>query len=143
MLLFRPVGVKELELIAHSAWKAFPPRLPEQPIFYPVLNQAYAEQIARDWNTKDPASGYAGFVTCFELPDDYAAQFDRQVVGDQSHEELWVPAEDLEVLNSKIVGTRVCRRTVLRWRLQGGYRRHYPTPRWSSCNGSRLSMRFL
>ena len=105
MLLYRPVGVKELELIAQAGWHEYPPRLPEQPIFYPVLNQGYAEQIARDWNTKDAASGYAGFVTRFELPDDYASQFAREVVGNQSHEELWVPAEDLAVLNGKIIGT--------------------------------------
>lgn len=52
MILYRPVGIKELELIALSDWAAFPPRLPHQPIFYPVLNFQYAAQIARDWNTK-------------------------------------------------------------------------------------------
>ena len=57
--LFRPVGPMELELIQASGWKSFPPRLPDQPIFYPVTNHAYATQIARDWNVK--ASG-AGFV---------------------------------------------------------------------------------
>jgi hypothetical protein len=46
--LFRPVGHKEWELIAQSGFSAFPPRLPEQPVFYPVLNEVYAEQIARD-----------------------------------------------------------------------------------------------
>ena len=65
--LFRPVGVKELELIAESGYLGFPPRLYFQPIFYPVLNEEYATQIARDWNTKDEASGYAGYVTRFEV----------------------------------------------------------------------------
>ena len=51
-ILFRPVGQEELELIRQSEFKAFPPRLPEQPIFYPVLSEAYATQIARDWNAK-------------------------------------------------------------------------------------------
>jgi hypothetical protein len=49
--LWRPVGPQELVLIKHSGWKRFPPRLPDQPIFYPVLNFGYAEQIARDWNS--------------------------------------------------------------------------------------------
>jgi hypothetical protein len=49
--LFRPVGPRELELIQESGCRAFPPRLRRQPIFYPVLNRAYAEQIARDWNS--------------------------------------------------------------------------------------------
>ncbi|HEY2855977.1 MAG TPA: hypothetical protein VGJ18_24270 [Gemmatimonadaceae bacterium] len=54
--LYRPVGEKELELIAESGWRAFPPRLPHQPFFYPVFTESYAIQIARDWNTKDEAS---------------------------------------------------------------------------------------
>jgi hypothetical protein len=37
--LYRPVGPKELELIKSSGWKEFPPRLAEQPIFYPVINE--------------------------------------------------------------------------------------------------------
>ena len=99
--LFRPVGPAELELIRDADWKAFPPRLPEQPIFYPVLNQAYAAQIARDWNVKDSGSGY---VTRFDVDADYLEKFPRQVVGGSQHEELWVPAEELEEFNSKIVG---------------------------------------
>jgi hypothetical protein len=61
--LFRPVGSRDLALIAESDFRAFPPRLSFQPIFYPVLTEVYAIEIARDWNTKDQASGYAGFVT--------------------------------------------------------------------------------
>lgn len=60
IILYRPVGPKELELIAASGYREFPPRLPDQPIFYPVLNEDYARQIAREWNV--PASG-AGYVT--------------------------------------------------------------------------------
>ena len=46
MILWRPVGMRELELIHESGMKAFPPRLPEQPIFYPVLSEGYATKIA-------------------------------------------------------------------------------------------------
>lgn len=101
--LYRPVGSRELALIEASGFTAFPPRLPEQPIFYPVTNEGYAAQIARDWNTKfnDDKIGY---VTRFALPKDYLAQFDRKVVGGREHEELWVPAEQLEEFNSKIAG---------------------------------------
>jgi hypothetical protein len=49
-VLYRPVGPKELELIKESGCREFPSRLPGQPIFYPVLNEEYAVQIARDWN---------------------------------------------------------------------------------------------
>lgn len=102
MLLYRPVGFKELQLIAQANFKAFPPRLPEQPIFYPVLNFEYAQQIARDWNTK--SNSFAGFVTKFEVEDDYVKKFDVQVVGSRIHQELWVPAEELEEFNRHIIG---------------------------------------
>ncbi len=99
--LYRPVGPKELALIEQSGWKRFPPRLPEQPIFYPVMNEEYAIQIARDWNV--PASG-AGFVTKFDVNSDYLAKFEVQNVGGLIHDELWVPAEELEEFNDQIVG---------------------------------------
>jgi hypothetical protein len=105
MLLYRPVGLAELRLIADSGFKAFPPRLTHQPIFYPVLNEAYAIQIAHDWNTNDPASGYAGFVTRFEVEDTYIGQFPVQTVGARTHQELWIPAEELTTFNAHIVGT--------------------------------------
>ncbi|MDJ0613298.1 MAG: ADP-ribosylation/crystallin J1 [Rhizobiaceae bacterium] len=100
--LFRPVGPDELKLIEKADFEAFPPRLPEQPIFYPVTNREYAAQIARDWNTK--YSSKEGFVTQFEVQAAYCAKFDRKVVGGKQHEELWVPAEELEEFNEKIVG---------------------------------------
>ncbi|WP_009963482.1 TIGR02452 family protein [Verrucomicrobium spinosum] len=100
--LYRPVGPAELELISASAWKRFPPRLPDQPIFYPVLNEVYAAQIARDWNVAASGSGH---VLKFEIDAVYISRFDRQVVGGSQHEELWVPAEELEEFNDHIVGT--------------------------------------
>jgi hypothetical protein len=102
--LYRPVGRKELELIAATAYRAFPPRLPEQPIFYPVLNREYAEQIARDWNTKDATSGFAGFVLEFEVDADYLARFEIKKVGGSNHLEYWIPAEELDEFNRHICG---------------------------------------
>jgi hypothetical protein len=100
--LYRPVGLREMERIFDSGFTAFPPRRPEQPIFYPVLNQPYAQQIAERWNTKDPNSRYAGFVTEFHIAADYLATFEEQVVGASMHRELWVPSEELEEFNSHI-----------------------------------------
>lgn len=102
--LYRPVGQKELDLIKESGNKEFPPRLEWQPIFYPVMNQRYAAQIALEWNTNDEFSGYAGYVTAFDLPDDYLQQFPIQNVGGEIHNELWVPAEQLDEFNNHIVG---------------------------------------
>lgn len=103
--LYRPVGQRELELIAESNFTAFPPRLPEQPIFYPVLNEEYATQIARDWNTKDAASGFVGYVTKFDVDADYLAQYEVQTVGIGGlHDEYWIPAGELPSFNAAIRG---------------------------------------
>jgi hypothetical protein len=99
--LYRPVGPDELRLIEESGWTAFPPRLPEQPLFYPVLNLEYACQIAREWNVG--ASG-AGYVTKFEVSAEYLKRFPIRTVGSSVHQELWVPAEELGEFNRHIVG---------------------------------------
>ena len=90
-----------MELIAASGYREFPPRLPEQPIFYPVLNEEYARQIARDWNV--PASG-AGYVVRFALRKDFADRYPVQTVGSSVHKELWIPAQELDDMNRNIVG---------------------------------------
>jgi hypothetical protein len=102
--LYRPIGIKELELIIDSNWKRFPPRLLWQPIFYPVLNEEYAAQIASRWNTADESSGYCGIVTAFDLTIDQYLQYTVQNVGGEIHEELWVPANELELFNDNISG---------------------------------------
>jgi hypothetical protein len=102
--LFRPVGQVELDLVAASEFRAFPPRLEHQPIFYPVLNFEYAEQIARDWNTKDEASGFVGYVVRFEVETDFLNRYEVHSVGSVRHQEYWIPAEELAEFNSHIVG---------------------------------------
>ena len=102
--LYRPVGQKELDLIRASGFKSFPPRLAHQPIFYPVLNEQYAMQIARDSNTKDAASGYVGYVTRFRVPAEFLSKYPVQKVGGADALEYWVPAEELDDFNAEIVG---------------------------------------
>ncbi|MBK8254395.1 MAG: hypothetical protein IPK82_17215 [Polyangiaceae bacterium] len=102
MILYRPVGIQELVLIFNSALRAFPPRLPEQPIFYPVLTFDYAEQIASRWNTKE-GSG-AGYVTEFFVEDGYASQLPVRQAGSKQHLEFWVDAAALDEFNGHIVG---------------------------------------
>ena len=97
--LYRPVGPKELALIEQSGWTKFPPRLPEQSIFYPVMNEEYAIKIARDWNV-----AASGFVTKFAVKTEYLKKFKVENVGGQIYNELWVPAEELEEFNNNIVG---------------------------------------
>ena len=100
-ILYRPVGPKELDLIRASGYRAFPPRLPQQPVFYPVLNVEYAQQIARNWNVKDSGAGY---VTRFAVRKEFAGHYAVQTVGSSAHQELWIPAEDLAEMNRNIVG---------------------------------------
>lgn len=104
IILYRPVGAKELELIAATGFRRFPPRLPAQPIFYPVLAEEYAVQMAREWNTKDEASGFVGYVLRFVVDAEFVARYAVQTVGSHKHRELWIPAGDLETFNDHIVG---------------------------------------
>ncbi|MFC5911112.1 ADP-ribosylation/crystallin J1 [Streptacidiphilus monticola] len=99
--LWRPTGPEELALVAAADWRAWPPRLPEQPIFYPVLNEEYAVRIARDWNV--PASG-VGYVTRFEVETAFLARYPARQAGGRTILELWVPAEELPEFNRHIVG---------------------------------------
>jgi hypothetical protein len=115
-ILYRPVGQRELDLIEASGFRSWPPRLPEQPIFYPVTNEAYAIQIARDWNTKDPTNGNVGYVTAFDVDSEYLAQFPVEVVGGRVHTEHWIPAERLDEFNEHIVG---CIRVIRKYTADG------------------------
>ena len=103
MILYRPVGTTELKLIKESGFRLFPSRLPEQPIFYPVLNEKYAQEIAERWNVKD-TSDHKGYVTQFEVDDEYISQFEVQTVGRSYHQELWIPAGELDTFNQHIIG---------------------------------------
>jgi hypothetical protein len=99
--LWRPTGPQELALVEASCWRAWPPRLPDQPIFYPVLNEEYATMIARDWNVKASRSG---FVTRFDVRRSFLDAYEVQQVGGQTILEYWIPAEDVDDLNANIVG---------------------------------------
>jgi hypothetical protein len=102
-VLFRPVGPKELALIEASNFSEFPPRLEGQPYFYPVQNEEYATQIAREWNARNPAIG-AGFVTRFRVRTGYLRKFELKTVGSAIHKEYWIPADELPEFNRNIVG---------------------------------------
>ena len=102
-VLFRPVGQEELDLVRSSGFKEFPPRLVGQPIFYPVVNEEYARQIAEEWNAKRTKSG-RGYVTRFRVRSEYLSRYEIKTVGSTIHKEFWIPAEDLSEFNQNIVG---------------------------------------
>lgn len=99
--LWRPIGPVELELLRATDMRVWPPRLPDQPIFYPVLNEAYARQIAAEWNVADSGAGY---VTRFRLPTRFARRYPTRQAGGRDKLELWIPASDLDELNRHLAG---------------------------------------
>lgn len=100
--LYRPTGPEELKLVEASGFRRWPPRLPEQPIFYPVTNERYATEIASRWNLAESGSG---FVTRFEVRREFMDRYEIQTVGASHHSEWWIPAEHLDELNDNLVGT--------------------------------------
>ena len=103
MILYRPVGLFEMLKILESRGKEFPPRLAEQPIFYPVVNYEYAKQISEKWNTKDRLSGNVGFITEFEIDDTYISNYELHQVGNKEHIEYWIPSSELPEFNKHII----------------------------------------
>lgn len=101
VVMYRPTGPEELALVEASGFRRWPPRLPEQPIFYPVTNERYAMEIATRWNIRDSGVGY---VTRFRVRKACVDRYALQKVGGAHHTEWWVPAEELEAFNDEIVG---------------------------------------
>ena len=101
VVLWRPVGPAELDLVRAGGMRSFPSRLPDQPIFYPVTSRDYAIRIARDWNV--PASG-AGFVLRFAVRRTFLDGYVPQEAGGRDLTEYWIPAGELEAFNAAIVG---------------------------------------
>jgi hypothetical protein len=81
--------------------RRFPPRLPEQPIFYPVLSEEYAVKIARDWNVPDHGVGY---VTRFKVAKAFLDKCEVREAGGRRYQEYWIPAEDLADFNAALIG---------------------------------------
>ena len=102
--LYRPVGQAELDLIKMGGFRKFPPRLPDQPFFYPVLAEEYATQIARDWNTKDERSGFAGYVLRFQVQTEFLDGYEVRIAGSSKHRGYWIPAAELAKFNASLVG---------------------------------------
>lgn len=125
--LWRPTGQAELDLVAASGWRAWPPRLPDQPIFYPVLNRWYATKIAREWNV--PAGG-VGYVTRFEVQRRFLDRYQVHQVSGRDVLEYWIPAEELADLNAATSSVRSLRKptTAAPWAMRSSPTRNM---RWA------------
>lgn len=98
--MYRPCNKHEMQLVIDSGYTKWPPRLPEQPIFYPVTNERYAIEI-NNWNVKDKGIGY---VTRFKVNKSFVDGYKIEKVGGKHHTEWWIPCEDLKILNENIIG---------------------------------------
>jgi hypothetical protein len=101
-VLYRPVGETELRAIESSGWRAFPPRESPPQMFCPLESEQDAVRIARDWNTRDARSGFAGYVVRFRVRSVALKRFEVRAIGDAR--EHWIPAGDLAEFNRSIVG---------------------------------------
>lgn len=101
IVAYRPIGPVEFALVEKAEFKRWPPRLPEQPYFYPVTNEIYARQIAAGWNVRDHGCGY---VTRFRVKKSFLDRYPIRCVGSTIHTEWWIPAQDLDALNEALVG---------------------------------------
>ncbi|WP_372390823.1 ADP-ribosylation/crystallin J1 [Xanthomonas sp. NCPPB 3582] len=99
--LHRPAGPEEYALVRDSGFRRWPLPLPEQPLFYPVTNRRYAEQIASHWNVKHSGVGH---VAQFAVRATFVEPCAIEEVGGTHHTEWWIRAEDLNALNNDIVG---------------------------------------
>lgn len=68
------------------------------------MNKEYASEIASQWNTNDEFGNYLGIVTQFELEITEFEKYKIENVGGSHHNEIWVPAENLNIFNRAIVG---------------------------------------
>ena len=89
-----------MDLVIQSGYKKWPPRLPDQDIFYPVTTEQYAHEV-NAWNFKQFGDGY---VTRFEVKEEFVKNYKIQAVGGLTRTEWWIPASDLETLNENIIG---------------------------------------
>ena len=69
-----------------------------------IINLEYALKIARDWNTKNKNSGYAGFVTEIEVSESFIDNYTVQCVGKKNDLEYWIPANQINIFNRSIKG---------------------------------------
>lgn len=103
MELFRPVGMVEYQQIAAAHFTGFPPRAAHQPIFHLVLQQRFGEEIAQYWNAME-SLGSKRYLLRFCVDDAYISGFPIQPIGGDDKQELWIPADEIKILNQHIIG---------------------------------------
>jgi hypothetical protein len=97
--VWMPISPERLRLIRQDGMRALPPS--EQPMFYPVLSEEYAQRMARDWNI---LSSGVGYVARIRVRAEFLNRYEAHSVGGSGHPEYRIPAADLEAFNAAILG---------------------------------------
>ena len=62
------------------------------------------QKLLKNGIQRDEFGNYLGIVTCFDVSKDIIDKYPVQNVGARNHNEIWVPAEELEKFNQSIIG---------------------------------------
>ena len=103
MELYRPLSAEEYNAVAEKGFRGFPPRSAEQPLFAALLSQTGAKKIARHMRIEKQAE-HTAYVVSFLVDDAYIRQFPVQQDDEPDFRALWIPAEDVEILNQHLIG---------------------------------------
>lgn len=104
--IYRSCGLPEWRLIRQDGRGKFPACMIRADIFYPSLLFENACGLAREFNTRDPASEFAGLVLACDVPPDFLREYDDPEL---EPEALWLPPETRAAINDALQGPlRVC-----------------------------------
>lgn len=103
MELYRPMSAEEYKAVAAKEFRGFPPRTEEQPLFAALLSQTGAERIAKHMRIEKRAE-HTAYVVSFLVEDSFIRQFPVQHDDEPDYRAVWIPAEDVELLNQHLIG---------------------------------------
>lgn len=103
MELYRPLNAEEYTQVEALEFQGFPPRTEEQPLFTALLSEEGASQIARHMRIEKEKESIV-YVVSFLVDDAYIRQFPVQHAGERNRRALWIPADEVAILNQHLIG---------------------------------------
>ena len=103
MELYRPLSAEEYRAVEEKGFTGFPPRSEEQPLFTALLSEEGATQIARHMRISKTAENLI-YVVSFLVDDAYIRQFPVQHANERNRRALWIPADEVDILNQHLIG---------------------------------------
>ena len=104
MELYRPLNAEEYHEVEALQFQGFPPRTEEQPLFTALLSEEGASQIARHMRIAKQKENIV-YVVSFLVDDAYIRQFPVQHSDERNRRALWIPADEMEILNQHLIGS--------------------------------------